>query len=601
MPKSLIQIRKSQLITGFGPGSIVNDLEGDGLMILAPRHWSNTSRLKSPVQNETLRQKLGAKMLVSIKEAGNESFPDITAVRIPRWSYCSRCRLMTKQASFSLRKSKCSNPECSSKKYRGKKSTLVTVRLLAMCEKGHIADFPFQEFIHGDTDWEDHSLTYNIDSRKSGMSSVLIKCETCNKSKRLDGVLSNQLTEKHNLTCRGESPWLLEDNQLIKKEKCDKDLVGVQKSSSNIYFPIVQRSIAIPIESDVDDIITSSFEDFNIREKVNSILSENDFPREVVWKIVKSFSNRMLNDSHKEQAMHYFYNPPNVELNSSFEELEYHAFNKFVGSVKNKDWSGYRYSGLDLEFSWASLFEEIIPMDRIKITNAFCGFSRVKPFEEIEDESLSKLSNRIKQSYGYKNIIEDVFVDEIRGEGIFFKIDYAKLSLWANHDDVKNEYKKLGDDAKSVLNKKYRNPEQFLALHSLSHALIHSFSKQSGYPLSSLSEIIYTPRLGDETSYSGILIFTANSDGDGSLGGLYSLGEKKRLSVILNGLVKDNKWCSSDPVCSGYGASGVQSSNLAACHNCLILPETSCGYFNEYLHRGFLTSANSNHTIEIFS
>ena len=115
MPKSLIQIRKSQLITGFGPGSIVNDLEGDGLMILAPRHWSNASRLKSPVQNETLRQKLGAKMLVSIKEAGNEYFPDITAVRMPRWSYCSRCRLMTKQGSFSLRKAKCPNPECSSK------------------------------------------------------------------------------------------------------------------------------------------------------------------------------------------------------------------------------------------------------------------------------------------------------------------------------------------------------------------------------------------------------------------------------------------------------------------------------------------------------
>jgi len=47
MPKSLIQIRKSQLITGFGPGSIVNDLEGDGLMILAPRHWSNESRLRA--------------------------------------------------------------------------------------------------------------------------------------------------------------------------------------------------------------------------------------------------------------------------------------------------------------------------------------------------------------------------------------------------------------------------------------------------------------------------------------------------------------------------------------------------------------------------
>lgn len=601
MSKSLIQIRKSQLITGFGPGSIVNDLEGDGFMILAPRHWSNESRLRAPVQNETLRQKLGAKMLVSIKEAGNEYYPDITSVRIPRWSYCSRCRLMTRQGSFSSRKAKCSNPECSSKKYKGKKSTLVSVRILVMCENGHISDFPFQEFVHGDSDWEHHELSYNIDSRKSGMSSVLIKCETCNKSKRLDGVLSNEFKEKHKLFCSGESPWLLQEGEFIKKEKCDKDLIGVQKSSSNIYFPIVQRSIAIPIESDIDNVITSSFEDYNIRERVNEIIAENDFNEEVIWSMIRLFSNRLLNDSHKEQAMYYFYNPPNVELNASFEELEYRAFNQFVGSVKNKDWSGYRYAGAKLDFAWANLFEEIIPMDRVKITNAFCGFTRVKPFEEIEGESPSKLSDMIKQAYGYKNKIEEVFVDEIRGEGIFFKVDYDKLIEWAKQDEVQKEFERLGDESKLFLSERYKNPQQFVALHSLSHALIHSFSKQSGYPLSSLSEIIYTPRLGDETAYAGIFIYTANSDGDGSLGGLFSLGEENKLSVILNRMVIDNKWCSSDPVCSGYGASGVQSSNLAACHNCLILPETSCGYFNKYLHRGFLTSPNSNHKIEIFS
>ena len=601
MPKSLIQIRKSQLITGFGPGSIINDLEGDGLLILAPRHWSNKSRLNFPVQNETLRQKLGAKKLVSIKEAGNEYSSDLTAIRIPRWTYCSRCRLMIRQGSFDKRKMKCTNPECSSRKYSGKKSTLVSVRILVMCEKGHISDFPFQEFIHGDSDWENHRLTYNIDSRKSGMSSVLVKCETCNKSKRLDGVLSNNLNGKHNLVCSGESPWLLDENNLIKKEKCDKDLVGVQKSSSNIYFPIVQRSIAIPLDSDVDEIIRSSFEDFNIREKVHDLTVENDFSEDLVWNIVKAFSSNNLNETHKEQAMYYLENPPNVELNSSFEELEYHAFDNFVGSVKNKDWSGYRYPGHNLDFSWSSLFTEIIPMDRVKVTNAFCGFSRVKPFEEIEDESPTKLSDRIKQAYGYQNTIENVFVDEIRGEGIFFKLDYSQLSGWANRADVQNEYERLSDDSKLFLSERYEEPKHFVLLHTLSHALIHSLSKQSGYPLSSLSEIIYTPRLGDDSSYSGLFIFTANSDGDGSLGGLFSLGDVNKLSAILKALVKDNKWCSSDPVCSGYGASGVQSSNLAACHNCLILPETACGYFNKYLHRGFLTSPNSNQSIEIFS
>ena len=239
MTRALIQIRKSQLITGFGPGSIINDLEGDGLLILAPRHWSEKSRLNTPVQNETLRQKLAAQKLVSILEAGNHYSSAITAIRLPRWTYCSHCRVMVKLGSFESKKSKCVNPECSSKKFRRKKSTLVSVRLLVMCDKGHISDFPFQEFIHGDSDWERHRLTYNIDSRKSGMSSVLIKCETCGKAKRLDGVLANNLKEKHGLVCKGETPWLLDENGVIVKENCNNDLVGVQKSSSNLYFPIV--------------------------------------------------------------------------------------------------------------------------------------------------------------------------------------------------------------------------------------------------------------------------------------------------------------------------------------------------------------------------
>ena len=507
---------------------------------------------------------------------------------------------MVKLGSFESKKSKCVNPECSSKKFRRKKSTLVSVRLLVMCDKGHISDFPFQEFIHGDSDWERHRLTYNIDSRKSGMSSVLIKCETCGKAKRLDGVLANNLKEKHGLVCKGETPWLLDENGVIVKENCNNDLVGVQKSSSNLYFPIVQRSIAIPLESDVDEVIRNSFEDFNIREKVLEITKDNDFSDEVIWGIVKAFSNGFLEDIHEQSALHYLRNPPHVDVDTSFEQLEYNAFDKFVGSVNNKDWSGYRYSADELDFTGSDIFIEIIPMQKVKITNAFCGFTRVKPFEVLEASSAPNLSDRIKEAYGYKNVIKDVFVDEIRGEGIFFKIDYSKLLIWANRDDVHDEYDKLSEEARSYLVDKYRDPKQFIFLHSLSHALIHSFSKLSGYPLSSLSEIVYSPRVGDTSSFAGIFVFTANSDGDGSLGGLYSLGEANKLSAILTSMVNSNRWCSSDPVCSGYGAGGVQSNNLAACHNCLILPETSCGYFNKYLHRGFLSSPNSNQTIEIF-
>lgn len=45
------------------------------------------------------------------------------------------------------------------------------------------------------------------------------------------------------------------------------------------------------------------------------------------------------------------------------------------------------------------------------------------------------------------------------------------------------------------------------------------------------------------------------------------------------------EWCSNDPVCCESGPSGSDGLNLAACHACLLLPETSCERRNIYLDR----------------
>lgn len=47
-------------------------------------------------------------------------------------------------------------------------------------------------------------------------------------------------------------------------------------------------------------------------------------------------------------------------------------------------------------------------------------------------------------------------------------------------------------------------------------------------------------------------------------------------------------WCSNDPLCMESEASGADSVNLAACHACLLLPETSCETNNAFLDRALL-------------
>ena len=84
---------------------------------------------------------------------------------------------------------------------------------------------------------------------------------------------------------------------------------------------------------------------------------------------------------------------------------------------------------------------------------------------------------------------------------------------------------------------------------------------------------------------AGILLYTAAGDSDGTLGGLVRLGRPGTLERIVQGALKDARWCGSDPICVESRGQGPDSLNLAACHTCSLLPETSCEFQNLVLDK----------------
>ena len=84
---------------------------------------------------------------------------------------------------------------------------------------------------------------------------------------------------------------------------------------------------------------------------------------------------------------------------------------------------------------------------------------------------------------------------------------------------------------------------------------------------------------------AGILLYTAAGDADGTLGGLVELGRPGMLERALAGALEDARWCGSDPICVESRGQGPDSLNLAACHACALLPETSCELQNRILDR----------------
>jgi hypothetical protein len=98
----------------------------------------------------------------------------------------------------------------------------------------------------------------------------------------------------------------------------------------------------------------------------------------------------------------------------------------------------------------------------------------------------------------------------------------------------------------------------------------------------------------------GVLIYTASGDSEGSLGGLVRQGEQGRLEDTLLNAVKNASWCASDPICIQSAGQGPESCNLAACHNCALLPETCCEFGNRLLDRGMVVGTLDDIDIGFF-
>jgi hypothetical protein len=116
-----------------------------------------------------------------------------------------------------------------------------------------------------------------------------------------------------------------------------------------------------------------------------------------------------------------------------------------------------------------------------------------------------------------------------------------------------------------------------------------------GYSTASLRERLYT---GAETC--GLLIYTATTDADGTLGGLQRQGEERRIGQLLRDAVASQRWCSSDPLCISGAMMFSNETNGAACHACVLAPETSCEEFNRFLDRAFLVGLPSDPAVGFF-
>jgi hypothetical protein len=173
------------------------------------------------------------------------------------------------------------------------------------------------------------------------------------------------------------------------------------------------------------------------------------------------------------------------------------------------------------------------------------------------------------------------------GEGIFIEFDEKKLAEWESQAGVQS---RVAPIESRLIDKNRSNPDapndaRRVLLHTISHLLIQQLVNDCGYIAASLMERIY---VGE--GMAGLLIYTAAADADGTMGGLVEMARPDAMKKVFEGAITAAQWCSNDPVCMelGKAGQGTFGTNLAACHNCCLLPETACQQFNQGLDRATL-------------
>lgn len=242
------------------------------------------------------------------------------------------------------------------------------------------------------------------------------------------------------------------------------------------------------------------------------------------------------------------------------------------------------------------LFADVRQVERLREARALIGFTRL----DAPDPEDPGLVTRVELS---RTPLDWVPASEVRGEGIFVRVQEDLMADWVRRVGKKPEMLAHRDafgafrrnrrsdriETGAEFNEMHGWPgERYIALHTLSHLLIRTIALECGYNSASLAERIYAGTEDDPRT--GILIYTAVPDSEGTLGGLVTQGESANFERIVRRALREASRCSADPLCAERLPQPPAQDFLhgAACHICLFVSETTCERGNRFLDRRFI-------------
>ncbi|MFI6451927.1 DrmB family protein [Streptosporangium amethystogenes] len=578
-------VRRAQLLTTYGVGAMVA-FEDQSFIVSGLDSWNVVGR--PDIRDIRLQRHLKVKGFRLPPASDPPSGDGVRVRRFPRMYSCVGCE-------HNLRSFEDFNPPPGKSECAVCGKPLTPSRFVVACEYGHLDDFPYHEWVHNDKDGRtvpqgpNHRLSLHTTGRTTALRSIVIKC-SCRASASMEGAFGRFAMRDIKVSCGGGRPWL---GQQATQTGCPLPPRTLQRGSSAAWFPLVRSALTIPpwnggihiLINDQYDILKHLDDETmaSVAEKVG-ILENTGYSAEDL--VIAVRQRQEIEDEHVEDDDGQF---------ESAGELRRDEYKKLVQTTyegpESRNFECVRPSG-DSSSLRSMGIEQNMLVKRLREVRV------LKSFVRVEAPTLSDPDNRKAHlSLGRTDWLPAI---EVIGEGVFLRLNDDRLTRWEKLKNPTDRAKVLCHNhtinlrQKTALSRQSPPPEspltsRFILLHTLAHALVNEWSLDAGYPAAALRERLYV-----SDNMAGVLIYTATSDSAGSLGGLVAQGEPHRLKSSLESALERISWCSADPLCMEAAAGGADSLNLAACHACVLIPETSCETNNTFLDRALLIGTPDN-------
>lgn len=602
---SLSELRRSQLISTFGPGAML-DLPDKSVMVAGLEFWSYPNGDYQEIQEPRLAAKIGRQLGRPVKLRLPPSAPKgpdgrptcgIAAYEFPRWFIAqesrqergdsgeagySRRRLLS---SYQLSNGKWIDPD-------GESRDVVPVRFVAVCPRGHVSDIDWKWFVHRGDRTCAGELSLEERGTSGHLSEVMAAC-SCGKRRRLSDAYAKERAALGK--CFGNRPWLGADSQ----EDCDQTPRLLVRTASNAYFPQVLSAISIPDRyTDRDDYVRPRAEQLTpfvdqpaVLGPMLQMVPSDDAIRSLSVEEVQASLRRIASG-----AAPVLPSVKAAEFEALAEPQDRLGEDKPGSPFFARAWPRARWADPIMNG-----IRRVLLVERLREVSALLGFTRLEPItpridgDPGDDGSLEVKRAAITLGKDWIPAIEN------RGEGVFLEFDASIIASWLAEqpvadrvDELVRGFERWREDHPGTSRSFAGGP--YVMLHTFSHLLLTAMSLDCGYPASSLRERIYAlPGEGGAvaTGRYGVLIYTGSSDAEGTLGGLIRAGAE--IVRHVKRALEIGMLCSNDPVCAGHSADSPTGRPLqgAACHGCCLIAETSCEQHNEFLDRSLVTSTVS--------